>query len=100
MAPVRLKYFGVALTRKGYLAMQLGLLVLLAVLILVLARLAAQVSAEPAERWGQLLTLLVHNLYWIVPLALVLDGLEVLLVLRRFAQKEAQERQQAPGPTT
>jgi hypothetical protein len=92
MQPVRLRFCGFQLTRRGYLTVQCVLMLVLAVLIVVLYKLASRAPTVGASPWQILVTVVVRNLYWIVPLALVLDGIEVLLVLRRFADKEALER--------
>jgi hypothetical protein len=97
--PVRLKFCGVSLTRGAYLALQVGLLVILGALVVVLYRLALGRPEGRLGPWARLAVVLVHNLYWIVPVVLVLDGIEVLLVLRRFAEKEAQMRKKPPAPS-
>jgi hypothetical protein len=96
MEPVRLRFCGLWLSRRGYLALQALLMFILAILIGVLYRLAIKTPQTGALPWQIVVKQIVQNLPWIVPLVLVLDGIEVLLVLRRFADKEALERKRQP----
>jgi hypothetical protein len=92
MEPVRLKVYGIALTRRGYVTLQVLMMLLLGALIALLYAIETRAPQSGLRPWQEFVALVVRNLYWIVPVALVLDGVEVLLVLRRFAEKEALQR--------
>lgn len=97
MEPVRLRVCGVALTRRGYLTLQVLLLFVLAAQIALLYSIQARTPPSGLRPWQQLVALVVRNLGWIVPVALALDAVEVFFVLRRFAEKEALERKRRSG---
>jgi hypothetical protein len=96
--PVRIKYFGLSLTRQRYLVIQ-GILLGLVLMLTVWALLMPIPSLEAQTNlWITLLALLLKNIIWIMPLMLLVDGIEVYLVLRRFAWEEAAQRAKATAP--
>jgi hypothetical protein len=98
MAPARIKYYGLLpLTRRGYLVL-IALADVLAVALVV--RIAAAGLLPPlstlwGEGWAQGSGAWVYNtLYWFILAALVAEVIDIVTVLRRFAQKEAEQRAQ------
>jgi hypothetical protein len=98
MPPVRIKYYGLVwLTRRGYLiatAVLAAVAVVACVLVLLLTGVApfARPPWEPAlRRYGFVAWL--WN-WWTLGALVVLECLEVLLTLRQFARREAEESSQ------
>ncbi len=97
--PIRIKLYGlVSVTKRGYVAQLVIVVVLLAVLLGVWLRLppAAERQELPPDV-GRLMALLSY-LPWVVVGIAVLVALEAFFVLRRFAREEA-KRRAAPPPT-
>jgi hypothetical protein len=95
MDPVRVKILGVPLTRRRYLVAQAMLMVFLILLALLRPLVPTpRLEAHPAPLLAAMAWPLAH-FTWIVLGALVVDGIEVLCVLRRFAREEALQRGRA-----
>jgi hypothetical protein len=99
--PVRVKVYGlVSMTRRGYLT-QLAFEVLLVILVLLFRWLVwARVRPNPAKFRDQRLLYVIaiwDNVQWIVAVFAALLVFEAWLVLRRFAQKEADRASQPPA---
>jgi hypothetical protein len=112
MEPVRIRYWGVSLTRRGYL-MSLAVAAALVVAVFIVGALLGglpplsslwqpmPVKAQtPAGYWFLLFH---HNLYRIVVVCLVVFVVDTLVTLRRFAAREAERhaqlKEQPPDPT-
>jgi len=98
MKPVWIKYWGlIPMTRRGYLV-TLTVAVAVAAIIVAYCALAGFLpplrtlwETDPVAHFGWRRWL--HNYWWwIVIIALVAQAIDTTLVLRRFAQKEAEER--------
>jgi hypothetical protein len=102
--PVRIRVYGlVSVSKRGYLtlvAIGLALLVVLLAVEAYLVWLWAPAEQGPAavEVGGWLL--LLRNLHWLVLAAVILQGIEALIVLRRFARAEALHKVASQGKTT
>jgi hypothetical protein len=93
--PVRIKYLGfIPLTRRAYLT----LLAVAALALAVLLGIATYLGRPPSwqfpwdpslDRWG--LWPRIYN-WWVIFAALAMEGLEVMVTLRQFAKKEAEQR--------
>jgi hypothetical protein len=102
MPPVRIKYYGLVwLTRRGYLRAT-ALLAAVAVLVCVTVLLwtgqvpFAQPPWEPAlRRYGFVAWF--WN-WWTLGALVLAEGLEVLLTLRQFARREAEQRAHPEPP--
>jgi 4-amino-4-deoxy-L-arabinose transferase-like glycosyltransferase len=94
MPPVRVKVYGLLnLTRRTYLTLQvLGFVVGLGAIGVGLwcPRPKIPVGVEPPLGLVLVLALL-DSLPWLAPIVLLLEAGETFLVLRRFAQKQAQQ---------
>lgn len=108
MPPIRLKVWGIlSMTRRGYLtALVLGLVVLVGLFIWSLQIQRPKALPADAKRDGQIemlfaiMTWILDYLPWICLAVFALQILECWLVLRRFAQKEVQERQRETASTS
>jgi hypothetical protein len=103
MEPARIKLYGLfRVTRRGYLV-QLAMALLMLTSLLAIRYVMPPVSVkndEIAPR-GKFLLALLANLHWVVVGFAVLFCLEAWIVLRRFAQIEAQSKrpaETAPAP--
>jgi hypothetical protein len=99
--PVRVKVYGlVSMTRRGYLT-QLAIAAMLVFVLLVFRWLRwPEVRPDPAKvRDQRVLYVIVFfdNVQWIVAVVAALLVFEAWLVLRRFAQKEAERASQPPA---
>ena len=97
--PVRIKYLGVRLTRRRYLTLQ-GILhgLLLMVVLYILFFVPIPTPALRTTPFLRVLSWWLENLLWIVLVFLFLNGVEIWLMLRRFAREEAAQRAKA-APT-
>ena len=94
--PVRIRYYGIRLTRRRYLTLQ-GLL--LGLLLMVFLWIGFFAEIPPPEKrvtpFIRLLSWWLENLVWIVLIVLALNAVEAFFVLRRFAREEAAQRARA-----
>ena len=101
MQPVRVKYYGLlSLTRQQYLTVQSVLLVLF--LILLAAVLALPMpeglrKAADTDPIARSVRWVWQNFLWLGLAALALEVIETVLMLRKFARKEAEQRTGSPG---
>ena len=99
MKPVWIKYWGVIpMTRRGYVV-TLTMAAVLALIVLVACALAGRLpplstlwEPDPARANQGIVGLLYNYLYWIILACLVAQAFDTMLVLRRFSQKEAEQR--------
>src|SRR5438445_760606 len=103
MEPVRIRYWGVSLTRRGYL-ISLAVAAALVVAVFILGALmgglpplhslwqSMPIKAQtPAGHW---FLLFYNNLYRIVVVCLLVFAVDTFVTLRRFASKEAEQNAQ------
>jgi hypothetical protein len=107
MQPVRVKLYGlITLTRRGYLIL-LGLSVIFLLILLALSLwMRMQEGPWPADAGAaeearlspmvMVARVFLSFLPWIVLVAAILQGIEAILVLRRFAREEALARARLP----
>lgn len=91
--PVRIKLYGLPLTRRGYLRFLAAGLVL-AVLLLLVWAVALGGPPRPEEEVvsGPTFVLILRRVMpWVILAALVLESIEALIVLNRFRRAEAQQ---------
>jgi hypothetical protein len=105
MEPARIKLYGLfKVTRRGYivqLAMALLMLTSLLAIRYVMPPVQLSVKNDEIAPRGKFLLALLANLHWVVVGFAVLFCLEAWIVLRRFAQIEAQSKrpaETAPAP--
>jgi hypothetical protein len=102
MRPVWIKYYGlIPMTRRGYL-ITTGIAFLFAAIAcaIVFGLAIAHDRMPPFNRPGPpppgapqtLGSWLYYNAYWCLLLLLIAEGLDILVTLRAFAKKEAEER--------
>jgi len=89
--PVRIRLYGLSLTRQGYMRFLAAGLGLTGVLLVVWAVVLGG-PPDPAEsaRPPDLVILLRRFLPWVILAAAVLEALEAFVVLRRFRRAEAE----------
>jgi TRAP-type mannitol/chloroaromatic compound transport system permease small subunit len=101
MQPVRVKYYGLlALTRRQYLFCQAVLLVLFLIVMVVMLALPMPDALREAARTdfkAGLIKFLWDNFLWIGLVVLVLEGIETVIMLQKFARQEAGQRAGLPG---
>jgi hypothetical protein len=99
MKPVSIKYYGlISMTKRGYL-IATGVAAAFAVLCLAAAWIAG-VLPPLSTLWGEGPPLagpgvsiwFYHHLYQVIVVCLVLEAIDMYTMLRRFAQKEAEQR--------
>ena len=100
MQPVRIKYYGLIwMTRRGYLiSLTVAGLVALACFVIVAAmgRMPPPRSLwEPVVRGPGFGVFVVNNLYRFLILCLIAQAIDTIVVLRKFAKKEAEQRAQS-----
>ncbi len=101
--PVRVKVYGLSLTRRGYF-LWIGLgAVLFVVLFSVWLALFAGAEPSPAEHagvspWLSLWGFLRSYMPLLLLAAALLEGLEIYFVLRRFRRAEAEQAAGVPPP--
>jgi hypothetical protein len=101
MKPVWIKYYGVIpMTKWGYLV-ALGVAAFVAVVFLIVVGAAGYLppvstiwQSDPAVNRPGFRPWLYNHMYHIILLCIVAQGIDTYMVLRRFAQKEAEQRAQ------
>jgi hypothetical protein len=103
MKPVWIKYYGlIPMTRRGYL-LTTTIAGVLAAGIFAAAFASGYLPPlstlwQPVKLEGPPALVWVYNhLYWIILVCLVLEVIDIYTVLRRFAQKEAEQRERLSG---
>jgi hypothetical protein len=103
MEPVRLGYYGLfRVTRRTYLVLQvltgIGLFVLFCTAIWLRGEQETLENIHHDSWWIRLLRLAARHLLWVTLALTALVVLEIMWYLRRFAQKEAEQRAHLPLP--
>jgi hypothetical protein len=104
MPPVRVKYYGLLpVTRRQYLTLQAALVVLCLILLTIWLALPMPDAFRQAPRTdvkARLIKVFWENFLWIVLIALSLEAIETLIMLQKFARKEAKQLAGSPGTDT
>jgi hypothetical protein len=105
MKPVWIKYYGVIpMTKWGYLV-ALGVAAFVAVVFLIVVGAAGYLppistiwQSDPKVKGPGLGPWLYNHLYHITLFCILAQGIDTYMVLRRFAQKEAEQRAHLSAP--